>query len=187
MDDIVKAAMAKWPRVPDCRGWLALDARGDWYLRDLQAQRAGAFPQSKGSRVDHAMLKAFIGRNYQSDPQGCWYFQNGPQKVFVELECAPWVFGVQRQAGGFGWHTHTGQDVGDVHRVWTDEGGRLFLRASCGLGLVASTDMLAASDWLEASGLTVETTAFSALPAMGGFVLSPALAAEGMAAGMDRP
>ena len=27
MDEIVKAALKKWPNVPDCRGWLALDAR----------------------------------------------------------------------------------------------------------------------------------------------------------------
>ena len=27
MDDIVRQAMAKWPNVPDCFGWLALDAR----------------------------------------------------------------------------------------------------------------------------------------------------------------
>ena len=26
MDDIVKQALAKWPNVPDCYGWLALDS-----------------------------------------------------------------------------------------------------------------------------------------------------------------
>jgi hypothetical protein len=30
MDDIVKQAMAKWPNVPACHGWLGLDARGHW-------------------------------------------------------------------------------------------------------------------------------------------------------------
>ena len=34
MDDIVKQAMAKWPNVPACWGWLGLDARGNWWLRD---------------------------------------------------------------------------------------------------------------------------------------------------------
>ncbi len=29
MDDIVKAAIAKWPNVPNCFGWLGLDARGN--------------------------------------------------------------------------------------------------------------------------------------------------------------
>ena len=41
MDDIVKQALAKWPNVPDCYGWLGLDARGHWYLRDDAVQAAG--------------------------------------------------------------------------------------------------------------------------------------------------
>ena len=55
MDDIVKAALKKWPNVPDCYGWLALDARGDWYMRDDRIQAAGPFPQIKGSRVEHEL------------------------------------------------------------------------------------------------------------------------------------
>ena len=51
MDEIVKAALKKWPNVPDCYGWLALDARGDWYMRDERTQAAGPFPQVKGSRI----------------------------------------------------------------------------------------------------------------------------------------
>jgi len=47
MDDIVKAALKKWPNVPACYGWLALDARGDWYMRDDRTQAAGPFPQIK--------------------------------------------------------------------------------------------------------------------------------------------
>ena len=42
MDDIVKQAMAKWPNVPHCYGWLALDARGDWRMRDEAARRRGS-------------------------------------------------------------------------------------------------------------------------------------------------
>ena len=41
MDAIVEAALKKWPNVPHCYGWLALDARGDWYMRDERIQRAG--------------------------------------------------------------------------------------------------------------------------------------------------
>ena len=44
MDDIVRAALKKWPNVPACHGWLALDARGDWYMRDERVQAAGPFP-----------------------------------------------------------------------------------------------------------------------------------------------
>ena len=56
MDDIVKQALAKWPNVPDCYGWLGLDARGHWYLRDDATQAAGAFPHSKGSLLQHDKL-----------------------------------------------------------------------------------------------------------------------------------
>ena len=49
MDDIVKQALAKWPNVPDCFGWLGLDARGDWYMRDDAVQAAGDFAKSKGN------------------------------------------------------------------------------------------------------------------------------------------
>src|SRR3990167_6791426 len=90
MDDIVKQAMAKWPNVPDCYGWLGLDARGDWYMRDDRVQVLGAFTSgvagAKGSRLLHDKLIAFIQRNYQADEQGRWFFQNGPQRVYVELE-----------------------------------------------------------------------------------------------------
>ena len=43
MDDIVKQAMAKWPNVPHCYGWLGLDARGNWYMRDDPSQARGSF------------------------------------------------------------------------------------------------------------------------------------------------
>ena len=70
MDDIVKQALAKWPNVPDCYGWLGLDARGRWYLRDDATQVAGAFPQSKGQLLEHDKLIAFIERNYEADAGG---------------------------------------------------------------------------------------------------------------------
>ena len=49
----------------------------------------------KGSRIDHDKLLAFIGRNYASDDRGAWFFQNGPQRVYVELECTHWVWRLQ--------------------------------------------------------------------------------------------
>ena len=86
MDAIVAAALKKWPNVPHCYGWLALDARGDWYMRDDRIQAAGPFPRVKGSRIDHEKLREFIARNYAADDSGAWFFQNGPQRVYVELE-----------------------------------------------------------------------------------------------------
>src|SRR5215207_10598098 len=79
MDDIVRQALKKWPNVPHCYDWLALDARGDWYMRDERIQAAGPFPKVKGSRIEHEKLREFIARNYDHDDSGAWFFQNGPQ------------------------------------------------------------------------------------------------------------
>lgn len=173
MDDIVKAALKKWPNVPDCRGWLALDARGDWYMRDDRTQAAGPFPQAKGSRILHDKLREFIGRNYEADAQGCWFFQNGPQKVFVELEVAPWVFGVQSIDGAYRVETQTGRAVSAVDAVLVDEHGRLFLHTPIGLGLVRSADMDTAADAVLAGVWVPQEVRFAALPTRFGFDLSP--------------
>ena len=100
MDEIVKAALKKWPNVPACYGWLALDARGDWYMRDDRVQAAGPFPRIKGSRIEHDKLIEFIERNYERDADGAWFFQNGPQRVFVALDYAPFVYRVAGAEGG---------------------------------------------------------------------------------------
>jgi len=140
MDDIVKAAMAKWPSVPHCHGWLALDARGDWYMRDDRAQAAGPFPQVKGSVIRHDKLREFIARNYEADAAGAWFFQNGPQRVYVTLEAAPWTWRLQADArGGLAIHAHTGLEAA-FRAAWLDEAGRLFLDTDLGFGLVHTLD-----------------------------------------------
>ena len=145
MDDIVRAALLKWPHVPHCHGWLALDARGHWYLRDDAAQAAGPFPQVKGSRIAHDKLLAFIHRNYMHDAAGAWFFQNGPQRVYVELEAAPYVWRVDA-APGWPVHAHTGA-LATVRSSWLDEQGRLFLDTDLGHGLVHTLPE-AVMDWM---------------------------------------
>src|SRR5436309_16076708 len=135
MDEMVKAALKKWPNVPHCYGWLALDARGDWYMRDDRTQAAGPFPRVKGSRILHDKLREFIARNYASDEAGSWFFQNGPPRVYVELEAAPWVWRLQRHDGERVVRTHTGRDA-VVDGAYVDNAGRLFLSSDLGLGLV---------------------------------------------------
>ncbi|NDY93858.1 DUF2946 family protein [Ideonella livida] len=174
MDEMVLAALKKWPDVPACRGWLALDGRGDWYMRDDAVQRAGPFPQSRGSPVRHDKLIAFIGRNYAADAQGAWYFQNGPQRVYVELEVAPWIWRVQAVPGG-GWavDSHTGLSA-HYQQAWLDEQGRLFLATDLGFGLVHSLDMDAAADAVDAGAWVCQTLPFAQMPARFGYRLSPA-------------
>jgi hypothetical protein len=62
MDEIVFAALKKWPNLPACRGWLGLDARGDWFMRDDRIQAQGPFPLSKGSRIEHQKLPGVQGQ-----------------------------------------------------------------------------------------------------------------------------
>lgn len=170
MDDIVKQALAKWPNVPDCYGWLGLDARGRWFMRDDAAQAAGDFPQSRGSWLRHEKLIDFIGRNYESDDEGRWFFQNGPQRVYVELECTPWVWQVLPD---YRLQSHTGLQT-SAGECLLDEEGRLYIASPQGLGLVHSQDMVLAAEAVE-QGVWVPRDVVSAdLPVLYGFVRSPA-------------
>ena len=169
MDELVLQAMAKWPNVPDCYGWLGLDARGDWYMRDEPTQAAGPFARSKGSRLQHEKLIGFIARNYAADRDGQWYFQNGPQRVYVELEVTPWVWRIQVDGTI---QTHSGQPA-RMQRSWVDEFGRLFLETELGVGLVHTQDVPLAVAPIE-QGLWVPQEVLSAeLESKFGFVLSP--------------
>lgn len=173
MDDIVKAALLKWPHVPHCHGWLALDARGDWYMRDEQAQAAGPFPLVKGSRVVHDKLREFIHRNYLADEHGAWFFQNGPQRVYVELEATPWVWRLTAGPGAPAVTSHTGVPA-QVAEALVDEHGRLFLATDLGLGLVHTLDMDLAAEAVEPGLWAPREVVFAELPARHGYRLSPA-------------
>ena len=179
MDDIVKAALSKWPNVPNCHGWLGLDARGNWYMRDERAQAAGLFGAgdveparrlaAKGSLLRHDKLIDFIQRNYESDAQGQWFFQNGPQRVYVELEATPFIW---RIGSGFAVTAHTGA-AARVQRCAVDEEGRVYLETDLGFGLVHTQDMLAASDAIEQGLWVLQSCAEADLPQKFGYVMSP--------------
>ncbi len=169
MDDIVKAALAKWPNVPNCYGWLALDARGDWYMRDDACQRAGPFPHPKGSVVRHEKLRDFIHRNYLPDAHGAWFFQNGPQRVYVTLEATPLVLRLQDDGRVL---DHTGEVLPTTDCV-LDEGGWLYLLAPKGLGLVHGHDLVLAAERLERGEWQAQDMLRADLPGRFGFVPNP--------------
>jgi len=150
MDPIVEAALRRWPGVPDVDGWLGLDARGHWWLRDAATQALGPFPQVRGSRIEHAGLVGFIGRNYAAAAEGAWYFQNGPQRVWVDLEATPWVWRLQGEAAAAApaLLAHTG--VPAVARsLWLDDSGRLYIDTALGFGLVHTLDTALAAQAVE--------------------------------------
>ena len=174
MDEIVKAAMLKWPKVPHCHAWLALSARGDWYMRDDRVQAAGPFPQVKGSRINHDQLLAFIERNYMADEAGGWYFQNGPQRVYVDLEAAPWVWRLTHAAdpAAPSVKSHTGIDA-QPRSLWLDEMGRVFIDCDIGFGIVHTLDTGQAADAVEQGLWQPAEMAFAAMPARFGYRLTP--------------
>ena len=122
MDDIVKQAMAKWPNVPHCYGWLALDARGNWRMRDEAAQHANA----PGDRLANTALVGFINRNYLHDEHGNWYFQNGPQRVYVNLEATPFIARTDPQQGLV---LQTGEALSEIERVLLSDAGAVLFQS----------------------------------------------------------
>lgn len=124
MDASVLAAIARWPNVPAVFGWLSLNARGEWRLR--------------GETIHNPAIREFIGRNYASDDRGRWFFQNGPQRVYVELESTPWIWRVNPDAPGGALVSHTGAVVRTVDAAYFDEAGRCYLETDQGFGLVES-------------------------------------------------
>jgi hypothetical protein len=130
MDDIVKQALAKWPNVPHCYGWLALDARGAWRMRDERAQHLGL----AGDKLTQPALLGFINRNYAADQRGCWYFQNGPQRVYLNLEATPYIARTDPQQGLV---LHTGEAVEAIDGAFLSGSGELIVQSG---GKVAQLD-----------------------------------------------
>lgn len=137
MDESVIAAIAKWPNVPAVFGWIGLTSRGEWRLR--------------GQPIANQGICDFIGRNYAGDERGRWFFQNGPQRVFVELEVAPWIWRLGSAARA-PIRAHTGRAARRLEGAWLDESGRLFLQTDMGFGLVDSTDSARAVESLSVGG-----------------------------------
>lgn len=149
MDDIVKLAMAKWPHVPHCYGWLKLDARGNWKLRDERTQEQNL----PGEKIIHPALLGFIQRNYHRDERGCWYFQNGPQRVFVDLEVSPYI--VRTDCLG-AFIDQTGQRFSQINAAWLTETGQLVLRQDDRLGLMDDRDIVQSLTCLEMNGAAAD-------------------------------
>jgi hypothetical protein len=128
MDEAVLRSMAKWPNVPAVYGWLTLDRRGNWLL--------------KGERIGNPAVTEFIGRNYERDPAGRWFFQNGAQRVYVAPEYTPIVY---RVVSAFGepltLETHNARRVATVSGTWMDENTEILVATEHGIGVVLDRDL----------------------------------------------
>jgi hypothetical protein len=130
MDEIVARSLARWPNVPAVYGWLELDRRGNWLI--------------KGERIGNAALREFIGRNYEADERGRWYFQNGPQRVYVTLAYTPLVVHYQ----GDGLFDHCGRPF-MCRNAFQDEEGSVLLEGDRGIALLDDRDLARYADSAE--------------------------------------
>jgi hypothetical protein len=189
MDEIVKQALARWPNVPHCTGWLRLDARGNWRMRDEAAQAQNA----PGTPIRHAALIGFINRNYECDEHGQWFFQNGPQRVYVELEYTPWVVRLSRDEHGAATLTdQAGRAFVPVAAYLDDAGAVLFANGSSvallhdhdlelfsELATLADDGAAGTFHWRDDVALPLQSVRRDEVAARFGFVASPARAAPG--------
>lgn len=128
MDEQVLRGMARWPNVPAVFGWLALDRRGNWLLQ--------------GEPITNPTVTAYIGRNYERDGEGRWFFQNGPQRVYLDLEYTPYVYrAVNAPDTPLALESHTGMQVTVLHGGWIDESGALLVETEHGVGVVHDRDL----------------------------------------------
>jgi hypothetical protein len=118
------SAMKIWPNVPACYGWLSLDRRGVWRLR--------------GEPVVHQGLTAFLNRQYAHDEDGNYFVQNGPQRVFVEIDYTPWVLRLTSEGT---LQTHTGESVEEIRGAAFDDEGNLLLEIPAGIALLCDRDL----------------------------------------------
>jgi hypothetical protein len=129
------SGMLRWPNVPACYGWLSLDRRGQWRMR--------------GEAVTHAGLANFLNRQYGHDEHGNYFIQNGPQRVFVELDYTPWVLRLSSESTLL---THTGDAVEDIRGAAFDEEGNLLLECMGGIALLCDRDLPALLAYLRQPG-----------------------------------
>ncbi len=135
MDESVIASIERWPNVPAVYGWLSLTARGQWRLHpDGQAIQGNA-----GQSISNPQILGFINRNYGHDGEGRWFFQNGPQRVYVRLDAAPWVILADDCQGTLS--THTGIPIQSVNYLWVDDAGSLYLQTEHGPGQLIDRDL----------------------------------------------
>lgn len=127
MEDWVQRALTRWPDVPALYDWLSLDRRGRWRVR--------------GGTISRRQIIDTINANYAGDDDGCWYFQNGPQRGYVALASAPLILWSGEDNA---LTTHTGKPVTHADAAWLDEDGTLYLSTEFGPAALDDREF----DWL---------------------------------------
>lgn len=135
MDEQVIRSLVKWPAVPVCRGWLAFDRRGTWRMRNEYAQ-ANSLP---GDAIHHEGLIHFIQRNLAHNEAGEWFFQNGPQRVYIDLSYTPFIAKIYPSNNGASLKTTDGRDIHPIE-IYLDECGQILMSCELIIQIAKNSD-----------------------------------------------
>jgi Protein of unknown function (DUF2946) len=155
--------MRRWPHVPALFGWLGLDRRGRWLIRD--------------EIIRHPRIIHTISRNYASDAHGRWFFQNGPQRGFIRLASTPMIL---KTTGDETLITHTELRVQHATAAFLTDEASIVLSTEHGPGEIVGADL----DWAlqrlqRADGNVTEQALADALTLPSGELTSLSLAGDG--------
>lgn len=138
--------------MPDAYGWLALDARGGWRMR---SPHSGLM-----ERIGNTALRERIGHHYGADARGAWFYRNGPQRVFVQLERTPLIF--RLDPGTL--VDHCGRPAGTLRGAWLDDEGGIVIAGERGIGALDDRDLGAAcAHVVDRTGTPVDEAQLAAL------------------------
>ncbi|SMC36453.1 DUF2946 family protein [Polynucleobacter kasalickyi] len=123
MDDSTISAIAKWPNVPFCYGWLFLDRRGVFRIRNEYSQQNNL----QGEVIKHSGLCDSIKKHICIDDHQQYFYQNGPQRVYLNLAYCPYVVRIlPHQESQWILQNHLDQEI-TPSRCFLDEKGNVLL------------------------------------------------------------
>ena len=123
----ITKANIKWPNVPDVYNWLSLDHRGNWLI--------------KREKIHHQGFIDFINMHYTEDALGRWFFQNGPQRVFVSLGYTPYVLSIKSYGRTTHFKTQTNKVIASFDQLWIDNEGRMLASWGRHIGIISDRDL----------------------------------------------
>lgn len=163
-DHFIQASLDKWPNVPTLYGWLSLTHDGQWRLHPkTPVISATTHEHEPGESISSPGLIRFLNNYYFEDKNGAWFFQNGPQRVYVALSAAPWILHLDT-ANTSRLITHTGKEISHIHAWYLDEGGLFYAQTNLGFALVSGRDVAALIAYLQITEEMLEDICLSFLP-----------------------
>ena len=82
--------------------------------------------QLAGTVIQHTALNEFIARNYAYDSLGRYFFQNGPQRVFITLDATPWIARMIPGENGAQLLNQCGEEI-QPEGALSDEKGNIYI------------------------------------------------------------